>query len=343
MKRIVISLILIFSVLFGLAACGKDKDNQETETVTETVAYFVDEEGVSHRVESSVDENGETKYSYTENGSVVTVKNDSVVVETTVIAVTKKTTTKSTQDANAAAESLLAELTKNLAENESKTKVTLRYEQTLPIDETSVGATSKDSNGNVIPVNPYPQKSYKEITESGRYTLKFTLKTINKATGESTTSPVTMVVDGDKAFVSATMSQDGTSLEVNYICDGNKSYFTIPAIRAYTQADSSFIDDIIPDLTESAQNDAAFVKNYNAKVDGYNYYCEEYLFNGETVRYYYLNGDINRIETNNADTTTIMQINMINANVDSKLFKIPSGYIDIAKLGEDYDFGKIGA
>ncbi len=342
MKKSIACITLIFAVLFGFAACGKGEKETETETMTETVAYFVDDEGVSHEVESSVDENGETKYSYNDGGNVVTVQNKDIVVATTVISVNKTTAQKNSLNADEAAESLLAELTKNIAQNQTQTKVTLLYEEPLSPDSTSILATTRNSNGEVVLVNPIPKKSYQEMIDSGTYTMKFTLKTTDSS--GTTTVPVTMVMSGNKAFVAATMTQDKTNLEVNYINDGTKGYFVIPAIKAYTEADQDFVKEIMPDLSETAKDDAKLVEAVSATVDGKSYICETYDLNGEQVKYYYLpSGDLNRIETNNPDTgtKTIMQINSLTAVADQRLFKIPNGYIDLASLGEKYNFDDI--
>lgn len=322
----IVSILLVFSVLFCLVACGKKADDEfVTETETQTVVYYVDDKGERHDVETTISDDGATHYAYVdEGGKKVVIEDEAVVVETTVVTVTKRvTTTKKNKNRT----------TTNLDEEASRLIADLGFDPgklgdtgetiTMPISDETLpeGSTVKvelDSSG--MPVAPKARLNYGEILKSGTYTINFDIQTTQG--GTKLTIPVTLAAKNGKLFARAKMPvTEVTTMPVEFLNDGNKCYFVIPGM-GYIESDSSMLDEIIGAANTEIDANAVYVDTTEVNYKGRKYTCETYEIDGNTCKYYFYNGAIMRIE--NVDSATgdiaIMDITTISGNAADSLF-----------------------
>jgi hypothetical protein len=83
----------------------------------------------------------------------------------------------------------------------------------------------------------------------------------------------------------------------------------------------------VPSVEELSDDDMTFAKQSEVVVDGETLICEEYTISSdETVKYYFKDKALVRIDIVSGSYTQTMKINEIKGTVDSELFEIPSNY-----------------
>ncbi len=350
MKKSIIAILLVFSLLFGFAACRKiEKKGGEDATEIQSDVYIVDENGSTHNVQAGIDENGSTQYFYIgENGEEVTVAPSNVVVETK--AVKKTEAIKATNPDGSLtpeAQSLLDQFNdpssiEQLIDNTSPAP-TLAIGETV-VDEKKIKKIKVDTDKNGKPLQPIitnqpgaEKVDYKEILSGDRYTASLNLKTSVNG-GTPTTIPITVSRNGNMFFMQTLMpiSEKG-SAESNFLLRDNKCYLIIPSMRCYYATEVEEVEDIFSaEVFDPNSVESTFISRGEIVIDGVTYICDTYESNGQTVRYLYLNGTLKRIEIIDGQDSTIMEIRYISRNITASNFEVPSGYLDMAKLmGEE--------
>lgn len=201
------------------------------------------------------------------------------------------------------------------------------------------------------PKNPTAQENYKNIIDSGKYTMNFVIKTLAPSLDESGASvqeelviPVCSAVDGKKFYFEAKppISETG-SMRVNFFGDGESCYLVIPSMKSYMLCDNTMLDEYIPD-TDKLKIDSEYVSTTEVTYEGVTYLCENYRSSDSDIKYYFLNDELKRVEiVPDTGETTIMDITSISSKVDESLFVLPPGYIDISALmGTDFDLSDLG-
>lgn len=369
MKRNIIAIGLVFAVLMSFAACKKLP--QDNEFVIESQLYVVDDEGVTHElktepaINSDYDQfvnidggsedgqgvvgnnsnkgnkNDKVIYYYEDsNGNKVTVKHEDVVVATTKV---RKTTTQApsyNQELTPEEQSFLnsfndPEVLENLVD-ESLTVPELEIsDQLIPEDNFEKIEVEVDNRGN--PKHEDIEKRYTDILESGKFTIDMVIK--SNANGTETIVPMHVVRDGDKMYFETAMPVEGEgSMKTAFLLRDETCYLIIPGMRAYMTMPADELKGVFDTEFIESDTESTYISSNEVEFNGEKYICDVYESQGSTVKYYYTDNEIKRMEATDADgTTTIIEFNTVSDKVDSSKLKVPSGYIDMTKfIGQDF-------
>ncbi|MBQ8014859.1 MAG: hypothetical protein IJ264_01580 [Clostridia bacterium] len=346
MKKNIIAIFLIFSMLMSFAACRKL--DESGAFVIESKVFVVGDDGVEHNVQSAVNANGEEEFFYYDAfGNKVVVKEKDVVVKTTRVAATTQELPFNYDELSPEEQSFVDSFNDPEAFDElidsSIVEPELEFSELLPEDsfeeiEVEIGNDGK-------PVHDDIKQTYEELVKSNRFTMDFNIK--GDMNGTDTVVPIVAMRDGDQVYFKVIMPVDNKgSMEFNCIIKNKQCYLIIPSMRAYLVVPAESMSEFIPsDLITESENNMKYL--YTAEVDyeGESYMCDVYedAQGGATVKYYYKDGELKRME-NIVDETnsTIIEINEISSRVDSSKFKVPKNYIDMTKImGSNFDFSSL--
>lgn len=342
MKRNIIAICLVFALLVSFASCKRLP--QDNEFVYESKVYVVDDAGVTHNVQSEYDENGKQVFYYEDyNGNKIIVNHKDVVVEST--KVRKTTSVYEGLDLTPEEQSFLdiyndPNAFDNLVD-ESLTEPELEIEDTIPEENFEEIEVDVDSEGN--PKHDDIEKRYTDIIESGKFTMDMVLKTVSN--GEEMTIPMHVVRNGDKMYFETAMPVNGEgSMRMAFLLRDNACYFIIPGMRAYMKMPVEDMGELFnANVTEGFESDvnAKYISSSEVEYNGKKYICDVYESEGSTVKYYYTDKEIKRMEATDPDgNVTIMEFNEVSDKADSSKLKVPSGYLDMTKLMSQ-DFSSI--
>ena len=337
MKRNIIAIGLVFAVLMSFASCKKLP--QDNEFSVQTQVYVVDDEGVTHNVQSEYNIDGEQIYYYEDyQGNRVTVANKDVVIQTT--KVRKTTSVYEGAELTPEEESFLntfndPDALDNLVD-ESITVPELEISDDLiPEDNFEEIKVEVDSDGN--PKHEDIEKRYTDIVESGKFTIDFVIKGNNN--GQDMVVPLRVVRDDDKMYFETAMPVNGEgAMKMAFLMRDKTCYLIIPGMRAYMTMPADEIANIFDTNMVQSDGSANYVSTSEVEYNGKKYICDEYESKGTVIKYYYADNEIKRIESTDPEGgVSIMEINEISDKVDSSKFKVPSGYIDMTKfLGQEF-------
>lgn len=339
MKRNIIAICLVFALLMSFAACKRLP--QDNEFVYESQVYVVDDEGVTHNVQSENDENGKQIYYYEDhNGNKVIVNNKDVVVEST--KVRKTTAVYEGVELTPEEQSFLnsyndPDAFENLVD-ESLTEPELEIPDAIPEEEFKEIEVEVDKNGN--PKHDDIEKRYTDIIESGKFTMDMVLKT--NSNGEEMTIPMKVIRDGEKMYFETAMPVNGEgSMRMAFLLRDNSCYFIVPGMRAYMKMPADDLGELFnTNITEGFESDvnADYISSSEVDYNGKKYICDVYESEGSTIKYYYNDKEIKRMEATDPNGgITIMEFNEVSDKADASKFRVPSGYFDMTKLmGQDF-------
>lgn len=183
---------------------------------------------------------------------------------------------------------------------------------------------NSSSNGTATNTDTNLADNINEIFQSGTYQMDIT--TIVDNEGEAYEVNMVLAVDGDNMAGETTMQ----GMKMNFIIKDGKYYMInhdqkMVLTFAYDSSDTS--ETIEVPSVEELNDDMTFAKRSNVEIDGEALVCEEYTISSEeTVKYYFKNNTLVRMEIISGAYTQIMKINEIKGTVDSELFEIPSNY-----------------
>ncbi len=340
MKRNIIAIGLVFAVLASFASCKKLP--QDNEFVIESQVYVVDDEGVTHNLKTEINEKGEEIFYYEDyNGNRVTVDNKDVLVETT--KVRKTTAVYEGVELTPEEESFLntfndPDTLDNLVE-ENLTQPELEIsDEPIPEDNFEEIEVELDKDGN--PKHDDIEKRYTDIVEGGKFTMDLVIKSNNN--GQEMIIPMHIVRDGDKRYFETAMPVNGEgSMRMAFLLKDDTCYLIIPGMRAYMTVPAENLGELFnTDMTEITESDtkAAYVSSSEVEFNGKKYICDVYESEGSTVKYYYSDNELKRMEAvDPSGNVSIMEFNEISDKVDSSKFRVPSGYMDMTKfVGQDF-------
>lgn len=369
MKKSIVALLLVFSLIFGFSACRKsEKKNNgtpETETQIESEVFIVGEDGSEIDVQAFVNAEGETEYFYVgENGEEITVAADKVVVETKKVVVEKTTAIPLTQKDGSVSPELqslynLFNDPDSIADvaGETEPAPTFKFgEKTLNADRfkptqvatTIVQVTNEEGKTNKV-VQPVHNggasggasggnsvADISKLLEGSQYQVVVNIKT--NIDGEETAIPLTMSRYNDKFYMDVSMPIEGKkSVKASYLIADGKANLLVPSMKCYITIPSDEVDDFFAQEVFNSKNadDAKYKSSQELEQNGQKYVCDIYTnSNNDEIRYIYLNNEIKRIEVISEDSkdTTIMEVLLATKSVDLSKFKIPMNYIDMTNL-----------
>ena len=340
MKKNVTAILLVFALLAGFASCRKLEDSEGF--VIESKAYIVDSEGVTRDVQSIINDDGKTEYFYYDaDGNKVPVKKKEVVVETNKVSVassgesgTLSPEAQSFFDAYNDPEKFEELLDTDVTQPELVISDEVIPENTFKEIKVELGSDGKPIHTNI-------EKNYNDIVNSHKFTMDFVVK--ETMDGEEMTLPIVAIRDGENLYFETQMPVEGKgSMKFNFIITNGKCYIVIPAMRAYAEVPKEYVQEIIPSEIVTDDVEMEYVKSGEVVFEGKKYICDVYKSGNDTVKYYFADNELKRIETISGDNTSILEIKELSTKADSSKFKIPSNYFDMTKfLGENFQISDL--
>lgn len=327
MKKNILAIILVFSLLFSFAACRR-LDSESI--IVESKAYIVDDEGVTRNIYNE----GSDYFYYDADGNRIEADSKDVVVETVKITEPQSLTPE--------AESFFAqfegaESIEDMMEAD-ETQPSLENDQLIPDDAFNEIDVEVDADGN--PVHEEVELSYEEIISGDKFTMDVNMKTV---VGETeTVAPFKFMRNGDNLYFETAMplKEGGGSTRLNFLLLDNTCYIIIPSMRAYMSIPKETVGETIPaDAFENLGDaeDGTYLQSYEVVSDGQTYICDVYESENATTKRYYLGNTLKRIETVSGNDTSIMEFNEVSTSVDESKFAVPKNYMDITTMmGDDF-------
>lgn len=333
------AILLVFAVLAGFASCKRLEGN---EFDVKENAFVLDSEGVTQEVATRVNAEGKTEYYYTDkNGNEIIVDKNNVTVETTYVPVQ---TTLSDKEIDKIIEEGDFEKLENIVAEEI-TEPELEMSDGIISEETFEEVEVElDNNGK--PVHGNAVQSMEEIMKSGTFTIDFTVK--SKIDGVESVMPIKIMKDGNKMFMETTVPLTTTGkMRTNMLINDDGCFIIIPVMNAYFKAptedmeganmDDLFGDFDISNVEEDLEMNDNYESSYTVELNGKTYNCDVYnADDGSTVKYYYLNNELKRIENTSDAGNTIIEFKEISGKVDKSKFKSPKGR-DLAEMMESLE------
>lgn len=328
MKKNIIAIVLVFSLLLSFAACRK-LDSESI--IVETKVYIVDEEGVTRNVYNV----GSDYYYYDADGNKKEADSKDVVVETNTLVATQP------QSLTPEAESFLAQFEdagsiEDMMEAD-ETQPSLENGELIPEDAFSEIEVEVDADGN--PVHEDVELSYEEILAGDKFTMDVNMKTV--AGDVETVAPFKFMKNGDDLYFETAMPlKDGAgSTRLNFLLLDGNCYIIIPSMRAYMLIPKETVGNTLPTEAFDAfdEVEGTYVQSYMVEIDGKTYICDEYENGEATTKRYYLGNQLKRIETVSGDDMSIMEFNDVSTSIDESKFAAPKNYLDLATVyGDDF-------
>lgn len=176
-------------------------------------------------------------------------------------------------------------------------------------------------------------KNYTEIMNSEKFTIDVVIKT--KTSGEELKIPITAMRDGKKLYFEAVMPVEGKgSMRFNMLLpDDGKCYIIFPAMRAYISMPAESMGDIFNGeiITEDTAASGTYIETREVTVDGKTYTCDVYEDGEISIKYYYDDRQLKRVESVSGDDVTIMEINEISDKCNNSKFVLPK-YFDLTTV-----------
>lgn len=337
MKKNIVAIILVFAMLAGFASCKKLEN--EGEWVIESKVYVTDEYGAQHDVQSVTKTDGETEYYYyNTDGNKVTVAHKDVVVSTTKIYKPAPTTLTPEQ------QSLLEAYTDPNAfdelyeENVTMPELSISDEIIADEDIKDVGGVELDADGKPVRNGT----DFIEILNSKNYTADFVIKSDYNDT--ETAIPMYIQQDGDNVYIKTTMPVEGKgAFTAEFIVVDKECYLVIPAMRAYIKIPAEEMGEYVPEDALEHEMASTYVKSGQIEVDGEVYDVDIYDVDGQTIKYFYKDGELKRHEADDGNGgVSIVEYNVIKKGADKSKFKVPTGYIDMTTMmSEGFDINTL--
>lgn len=312
MIKKLLCVFMIFALVFSLGACKKDDDTLPTKGGSTTIAG---------QTEDSTTGEDATEIVTDAQGEPVTNEKDETV--------TKKV-----------GESISGDTTQ---------EVSLISDETMPTG-TKVEVTTTASGE---PVKPLVDSALSDVLKSGKYSIKFNAQI--DMDGSKQTLPAAIYVSGKKSLVELSLAGAGMGLgsglakmsvlnnaDGNYllisILGGLKGWYVpIPADQA-GEYDAMFDFSGISDTS-----DMKYIKTTKVTYKGVEYICEEYRSSDSTIKFYFNQGKLKRIEQISDDGSKVFMENIeISDKFDEKVFNIPAGYKEISEKDLENLTGLLG-
>lgn len=322
-----VSIILVFALLLSFAACRKIDKGSVT---IETKPYIVDGEGVTRDIFNS-----DSGYFYfDEDGNMIEVDSNDVVVATNKVVMTESTTL--TPEAQSFIDSFGdVDSIEDMMQADAVVP-DLDNDEIIPEDSFDDIEVDVDNEGN--PVHDDVALSYTDIISNDTFTMESNIQVITN--GEKNVLPMNIMRNGnDLYFETALPLKEGYgSTKVNMLFLKDTCYIIIPSMRAYLSIPKETAGEMIPsDAFDIEGIEGDYVGSGTVEYGGKTYVCDVYETDGATTKYYYVDGQLSRVETVNGEDSSIIEFKKLTTEVDKSKFAVPRNYIDMSTvLGSDY-------
>ncbi|MEI6578314.1 MAG: hypothetical protein WCN92_02490 [Eubacteriales bacterium] len=181
------------------------------------------------------------------------------------------------------------------------------------------------------PVDSSLEGALGKILNSDKYTMQFEMQTEQNGTLE--TVPITAYVSGKKTALKTSMAMGAEKLEVTMLSTGTDFYLIIPTMKGYAKLPAADFQDMFPNVINKNDENVKYLGTTKVKYKGADYVCETYSNGESTTKYYFIAGELKRIEIVNKDGTTSILENIVYSNtVEDSIFTVPKGYLDLTTL-----------
>ncbi len=190
-----------------------------------------------------------------------------------------------------------------------------------------------DSDGN--PVHGDQKTFFSKLADAEQYTIKMTLKSIS-TDGESTTVNITMMKNGSDAYIETKLPvSNGSALPMTILLKDKKCTIYMTSLKAYMEVPQDTYTSIVDEmeLATSQESTATYVESGEVDVNGTTYDVDVYEDDGSTIKYYYLNDEIKRVEAIDSDgNISIIEYTQITMTADTSKFTAPTGYLNMTNI-----------
>lgn len=207
------------------------------------------------------------------------------------------------------------------------------------IDDSDSNKVEVDLNDEGRPDHSDLDFDFSEIVNSEKFTVDVVF--MSKTAGEEIKLPVVAMRDGDQLYIETVMPVEGKgSMRLNMlITNEGKAYFIFPAMKAYMPMPGESVKGIFDTdfVTEDTAANGTYIESREVDVGGKKYTCDIYEDGEITIKYYYDNKELKRVETVSGEDVTIMEINEISKKSDKSKFKLPR-YFDLSTVMNSANF-----
>ena len=177
----------------------------------------------------------------------------------------------------------------------------------------------------------------KKVTEGKKYTVKMTIKTI-PTDGDTVSTNVTMMKNGDDSYIETQLPVAGsnTVLPMSIVKKDGKCTMYVTSMKAYMDIPDDTYETMLEEIqaaSDASNNDAEFVESGKIDVNGTTYDVDIFTEDGTTIKKYYANDELKRIEAIDPDgNISIVEFTEISDEVDESKFVTPKGYFNMTDL-----------
>ncbi len=204
------------------------------------------------------------------------------------------------------------------------------------IDDSTANKVEVELDEDGRPDHGKNQTSYTEIMNGEKFTIDVVLKT--KSNGEELKIPILAMRNGDQIYFEFVMPVEGKgSMRINMlVADDGKCYLIFPAMRAYMSMPGEAMNDIFDSdiVTEDTAASGTYIETLEVSVNNKPYICDVYEDGDVTIKYYFDDDELKRIESisgENDEEITIVEVNEISDKCDNSKFKLPK-YFDLTTV-----------
>lgn len=322
-----VAIILVFALLLSFAACRKIDTGS---IITESKVYVVDDEGVTRDIYGEGSEyyyyDDEGNIKYVDSKDVVVATNKYTMVETHSLTPEAQSFIDSFGDVDSIEDMMQADVTVPDLDNGELT----------PEDSFNDIEIEVDNEGK--PVHDDATLSYEELISGNTFTIESNIQVFTN--DQKNVMPMTIMRNGDNLYFETALPLTGTegSTRVNMLFLDDTCYIIIPSMRAYLSIPKETAGEMIPsDAFDIEGIEGTYVSSSEVELDGQTYICDVYENEGSTTKYFYLNGQLRRVEAVNGADSSIIEFKNLSTDVDKSKFAVPRNYIDMSTvLGSDY-------
>ncbi len=292
MIKKVLCVFMVFALIFTLGACKKNNDKVPTAGGSTTVAG---------QTEETTDSDSETDTVTGDNGEPVTDENGNTVVTGT---------TQATP---------------------------LISDETMPAGKPVEVPTTTGGK----PTNSLIDSSLGNILKGDKYSIKFTAQMDMDGSRQAISAVI--YVSGKKSLMELTIGDAGLGLglglgKMAVLNNGTEKYLLIDILallKGYVRIpadESGEFDDMFNFSGFSDTSDMTYVKTTKVTYKGVEYISEEYRSSDATIKFFFNEGKLKRIEQVGDDGSKVFMENIvITDKFNESIFNIPSGYKEISE------------
>lgn len=339
------SLLIVFAMLFAFCSCRKLENAEGFEEKTEL--YALDDEGVTHEVQTTVNTEGKTEYYYYDNsGNTIEVESKAVKTAKKTVKATENPSpfddTSETYSMTPEQQSFVEKFNNGELENiVVDEKVDFETGDKIVANEKEVEKIVKEAEAQSKPAEEPAKKTvtnyYANLAKSEKYYIEVNMKIV--ADDEVTTMPLVMARNGAKYYCEMSMPvSDQGNMKAQIFIVNKKCRMYIPTMKAYMEIPGDYIDEMYDNigLATEQEDGMKYMGSTKTTIDSVKYDVDIYtLEDGGRVLYYYNNEVLKRIESEyDNNNYTIIEYRVCNNNPPANIFIEPKGYFNMTDLFE---------